>query len=49
VQPPPGIAALRISTLRPARGPKAMRYVTAAVYGGYSVRASAPSASGSAR
>ena len=43
-----GIAPLRVSTLRPARGPKAMRYVTAPACSGRSVPASSASVSDSA-
>jgi hypothetical protein len=43
------LALVVVSTLCPARGPKAMQYVTAAACSGRSVRTSSPAASGLAR
>ena len=43
------LALAVVSTLCPARGPKAMQYVTAAACSGRIVRTSSPAASGSAR
>ena len=44
-----GVVPLIVSIFCTARGPKAMRYATAAACSGHNVRTSSPSACGSAK